>query len=63
MVYLFYLVFEVFDKGNCFVRFFFIDFSKGFDFIDYYILFDKLGKYELFGCLVRWVVVFLIGRI
>ena len=38
------------------------DFSKGFDLIDHHILLDKLGKYELPGCLVRWVAAFLIGR-
>ena len=62
VVYLLYLGLEGLDKGNCSVRFFFTDFSKGFDLIDHHILLDKLGKYELPGCLVRWVAAFLIGR-
>ena len=36
--------------------------EKGFDLIDNHILLDKLGNYELPGCLVRWVAAFLIGR-
>lgn len=62
VVYLLHLALEALDKGNCSVRFFFTDFSKGFDLIDHHILLDKLGKYELPGCLVRWVAAFLIGR-
>ena len=62
MVYLLHLALEALDKGNCSVRFFFTDFSKGFDLIDHQILLDKLGKYELPGCLVRWVAAFLVDR-
>ena len=50
------------DKGNCSVRFFFTDFSEGFDIIDHHILLDKLGNYVLPECLVRWVAAFLMAR-
>ena len=50
VVYLLHLALEALDKGNCSVRFFFTDFSKGFYLIDHHILLDKLGKYELPGC-------------
>ena len=53
---------EALDRGNCSVRFFFTDFSKGFNLIDHDILLDKLGNYELPGCLVRLVAAFLMGR-
>ena len=53
---------EALDRGNCSVRFFFTDFSKGFNLIDHDILLDKLGNYELPGCLVKWVAAFLMAR-
>ena len=56
------LALEALDKGNCSVRFFFTDFSKGFDLIDRHSRLDKLGNYEVPGCLVRWVAAFLVGR-
>ena len=62
MVYLLQLALEPLDKGNCSVRFFFTDFSKGFDLIDHHILLEKLGNYELPGCLVRCVAAFLMDR-
>ena len=65
VVYLLHLALEALealDKGNCSVRFFFTDFSEGFDLIDHHILLDKLGNYVLPECLVRWVAAFLMAR-
>ena len=62
VVYLLHLALEALDKGNCYVRFFFTDFSEGFDIIDHHILLDKLGNYVLPECLVRWVAAFLMAR-
>ena len=44
IVYILHLALEALDKGNCSLRLFFADFSKGFDLIDHRILMEKLSN-------------------
>ena len=61
IVYLLHLTLVALDRGNCWVRWFFADFKKGFDLLDHRILLDKL-KLEVHPCLLRWIASFLDGR-
>ena len=59
IVYILHLALEALDKGNCSLRLFFADFSKGFDLIDHRILMEKLSKFNIHNSLLRWIGAFL----
>ena len=59
IVYLLHLTLEALDKGNCWVRWFFADFKKGFDLVDHRILLEKLKLLDVHPCLLRWIAAFL----
>ena len=58
IVYILHLALQALDKGNCLLRLFFADFSKGFDLIDHGIL----SKFNIHNSLLRWIGVFLLER-
>lgn len=60
--YLLHLALEALDSRNCWVRFFFADFRKGFDLIDHIILLMKLKSLKLHSSLVRWLAAFILER-
>ena len=62
IVYILHLALEALDKGNCSLRLFFADFSKGFGLIDHKILMEKLSKFTIHNSLLRWIGAFLIER-
>ena len=62
IVYILHLALEALDKGNCSLRLFFADFSKGFDLIDHRILMEKLSKFNIHNSLLRWIGAFLMER-
>ena len=62
IIYLLHIALEALDAGNCWVRWFFADFKKGFDLIDHHILLNKLSNFNLHPCLLRWIASFLEGR-
>ena len=62
IVYILHLALEALDKGNCSLRLFFADFSKGFDLIDHRILMEKLSKFNIQNSLLRWIGAFLMER-
>ena len=45
--YLMQAIHEATDSGNCSVRIFFADFTKGFDIIDHSILIDELRSFNV----------------
>ena len=51
------------DSGNCSVRIFFADFTKGFDLIDHSVLLDELKSFNIDQTLFFWVRSFLTNRI
>ena len=57
-----HLALEALDNGNCSLRLFFADFSKGFDQIDHRILMEKLSKFNIHNSLLRWIGAFLLER-
>ena len=62
IVYLLHLTLEALDQGNCWARWFFADFKKGFDLVDHRILLDKLKLLEVYPRLLRWIASFPEGR-
>ena len=54
---------EAIDSGNCSVRIFFADFTKGFDLIDHSVLLDELKSFNIDQTLFFWVRSFLTNRI
>ena len=62
LVYLFHHIFASFDRGNCFTRILFTDFSKGFDLVDHNALIEELRSLGVHEVLVRWVGSFLSDR-
>ena len=62
IVYILHLALEALDKGNCSLRLFFADFSKGFGLIDHKILMEKLSKFTIHNSLLRWIGAFLMER-
>ena len=54
---------EAIDSGNCSVRIFFADFTKGFDLIDHSALLDELKSFNIDQTLFFWVRSFLTNRI
>ena len=55
-------VYEALDRGNACARFFFADFSKGFDRIDHHILVKELEKLDIHTVLLNWITAFLTNR-
>ena len=47
LIYLMQAIHEAIDSGNCSVRIFFADFTKGFDIIDHPILLDELRSFNI----------------
>ena len=47
IIYLMQAIHEGIDSGNCTVRIFFADFTKGFDIIDHFILRDELRSFNI----------------
>ena len=62
IVYPLHLTLEALDQGNCWARWFFADFKKGFDLVDHRIVLDKIKLVEVHPCLLRWIASFLEGR-
>ena len=62
IIYVLHLSLEALDKGNCSLRLFLADFSKGFDLIDHRILMEKLSTLNIHNSLLRWIGAFLLER-
>ena len=62
LVYLLHHIFASLDRGNCFARILFTDFSKGFDLVDHNVLIEELRSLGVHEVLVRWVGPFLSDR-
>ena len=62
IVYLLYHILASLDKGDCFVRILFTDFSKGFDLVDHNVLIREMRYLGVHEVLVRWVGSFLTAR-
>ena len=62
LIYLMQAIHEATDTGNCAVRIFFADFSKGFDIIDHNILLEELRSFDIDQTLFFWVRAFLMNR-
>ena len=62
LVYLFHHIFVSLERGNCFARILFTDFSKGFDLVDHNVLKEELRSLGVHKVLVRWVGSFLSDR-
>ena len=63
LIYLMHAIHEAIDSGNCSVRIFFADFTKGFDLIDHSVLLDELNSFNIDQTLFFWVRSFLTNRI
>ena len=63
LIYLMQAIHEAIDSGNCSVRIFFADFTKGFDIIDHSVLLDELRSYNIDQTLFFWICSFLTNRI
>ena len=62
LIYLMQAIHEAIDSGNCSVRIFFADFTKGFDIIDHPILLDELRSFNIDQTLLFWIRSFLTNR-
>ena len=62
LLLLFQPVYEALDSGNACARFFFTDFSKGFDRIDHHILMQELMELDIHPVLYNWINAFLSNR-
>lgn len=62
LVYILHNILEAMDKGNCSVRAFFADFSKGFDLVDHNVLCAELVALDIHPAIVRWIRSFLTKR-
>lgn len=62
-MYFFYNILEVFDRGYCSVFVFFVDFKKGFEFVDYNVLCLEMVCLDIYFVWVSWVKFFLINCI
>ena len=61
-VYILHCIVEALDKGHCYSRVLFTDFSKGFDLVDHDVLCDKLRSLGVHEVLIRWILSFLTNR-
>ena len=59
LVCLLHRIFASLDRGNCFARILFTDFSKGFDLVDHKVVIEELRYLGVHEVLVRWVGSFL----
>ena len=62
LLFLLQPVYEALDSGNACARFFFADFSKGFDRIDHHILMQELMELDIHPVLYNWINAFLSNR-
>ena len=62
LLFLLQPVYEALDSGNACARFFFADFSKGFDRIDHHILMPKLMELDIHPVLYNCINAFLSNR-
>ncbi|XP_032237538.2 uncharacterized protein LOC116618187 [Nematostella vectensis] len=62
LVYVMHIIFEALDKGDCWVRLFFSDFSKGFDLVDHNVLIAEMSHLGVHECIIRWVSSFVSNR-
>ena len=62
LIYLLHAIHEIVHTGNCCVRTFFSDFSKGFDIIDHNILLQELCFLNVDQSLYVWIRAFLTNR-
>ena len=62
LVYILHCIVEAFDKGHCYARVLFTDFSKGFDLIDHNVLCDELRSLDIHEVLINWIASFLTNR-
>ena len=62
LLFLLQPVYEALDSGNACARFFFADFSKGFDHIDHHILMQELMELDIHPVLYNWINAFLCNR-
>ena len=62
LVYFLHNVLEALNRGNCSVRAFFADFSKGFDLVEHNVLCTEMNKLDIHPALVRWIRSFLTHR-
>ena len=63
LIYLMQAIHEAIDSGNCSVRIFFADFTKGFDVIDHSVLLAELKSFDIDQTLFFWVRSFLTNRV
>ena len=59
LIYSLHAIHEAVETGNCCVRIFFADFSKGFDIIDHNILLRELCFLKVDQTLYVWIRAFL----
>ena len=59
LVYLLLVILAALDTGHCFVRLFFADFRKEFDFVDHNTLTDELLNLNVHPVIIRWIHPFL----
>ena len=62
LVYFLHNILEALDRGDCSVRAFFADFSKGFDLVAHNVLCAEMNKLDIHPALVRWIRSFLKHR-
>jgi hypothetical protein len=57
LLFLLQPIYEALDSGNACARFFFADFSKGFDRIDHHVLMQELIKLDIHSVLfINWII-------
>ena len=62
LIYLMQVIHEAEDSGNCSVRIFYADFTKGFDIIDHNILLNELNSLKIDQTMCFWIRAFLTNR-
>ena len=61
-IYILQAIYEATDSGNCGVKMFFADYSKGFDLFDHSILLRELALFDIDTVLINWITAFLTER-
>ena len=62
LLYTLQAIYEAVDSGEPGARFFFADFSKGFDLVDHTILIQELERLQVHPVLTNWIMAFLTYR-